>query len=140
MPILKGHKMTEAKASTTTSVLDARETFDLIAADKVEGTTVYNRAGEKLGTVDSIRIDKLSGEVAYAVMSFGGFLGMGKDLYPLPWSVLTYDQAMGGYVVDLDPNLLKNAPGYEGDDKVDWADEAWNRRLHDYYGVPPYWL
>jgi len=132
--------MTEAKASTTTSVLDARETFDLIAADKVEGTTVYNRAGEKLGTVDSIMIDKLSGEVAYAVMSFGGFLGMGKDHYPLPWSVLTYDQTMGGYVVDLDPDLLKNAPGYEGDDKVDWADEAWNRRLHDYYGVPPYWL
>ena len=132
--------MTEAKASTTTSALEARETFELIAADKVEGTTVYNRAGEKLGTVDSIMIDKLSGEVAYAVMSFGGFLGMGKDHYPLPWSVLTYDQTMGGYVVDLDPDLLKNAPGYEGDDKVDWADEAWNRRLHDYYGVPPYWL
>jgi hypothetical protein len=53
--------------------------------------------------------------------------------------VLSYDRGMGGYVVDLDPNLLKSAPGYEQDDTVDWADEAWNRRLHEHYGVPPYW-
>src|SRR5262245_8576868 len=128
MPILKGHKMTEAKASTTTSVLDARETFDLIAADKVEGTTVYNRAGEKLGTVDSIMIDKLSGEVAYAVMSFGGFHGIGNDLSPLSGSGLTCDQAMAGDVVGRAPDLLKNGPGHGGDDKVDRADEACNRR------------
>ncbi len=118
--------------------LDTRETFNLIAADKVEGTTVYNRAGEKLGSVDNVMIDKINGKVAYAAISFGGFLGMGKDHYPLPWGVLSCDPGMGGYVVDLDPNLLKSAPGYEQDDTVDWADEAWNRRLHDLYGVPPY--
>lgn len=129
-------------AKTTTSApadLDTRETFNLIAADKVEGTTVYNRTGDKLGSVDNVMIDKINGKIAYAVMSFGGFLGMGKDHYPLPWSVLNYDPGMGGYVVDLDPSLLKSAPGYEQDDTIDWSDEAWNRRLHDHYGVPPYW-
>jgi PRC-barrel domain len=124
----------------STDELERRETFDLISADKVEGTAVYNRAGEKLGTVDKIMIDKTSGRVAYAVMSFGGFLGMGESYHPLPWNVLTYDTNLGGYVVDLDPDMLKAAPTFGRDQTVDWRDEAWNRRLHDYYGVPPYWL
>src|SRR5262245_18229228 len=112
----------KATAATTSASgdLGTRETFDLIAADKVEGTTVYNRAGEKLGSVDNVMIDKISGRVAYAVMSFGGFLGLGKDHYPLPWGVLDYDPGVGGYVVDLDPELLKSAPGYEENDTVDW--------------------
>jgi hypothetical protein len=123
--------------------LERRETFDLISADKVEGTAVYNRAGEKLGAIDKIMIDKISGRVPYAVMSFGGFLGMGESYHPLPWNVLDYDTNKGGYVVDLDPELLKGAPTLgrdESDETVDWRDEAWNRRLHDYYGVTPYWL
>jgi hypothetical protein len=79
--------MKATKATTSAPAdLDTRETFNLIAADKVEGTTVYNRAGDKLGSVDNGMIDKISGRVAYAVMSFGGFLGMGKDHYPLPWA------------------------------------------------------
>ena len=126
--------------SSAPADVDARETFNLIAADKVEGTTVYNRAGDKLGCVDNVMIDKISGRVAYAVMSFGGFLGMGKDHYPLPWGALSYDPGVNGYVVDLDPEVLKGAPGYEQADTVDWADESWNRRLHDYYDVPPYWF
>lgn len=133
------------KAATTTSrvpatELESRETFDLISADKVEGTAVYNRAGDRLGSVDKVMIDKLSGKVPYAVMSFGGFLGMGESYHPLPWNVLEYDTRMGGYVVDLDPETLKGAPTYRADETVDWRDESWNRRLHDYYGVPPYWL
>ena len=134
------------KAATRTSGrvavqdLERRETFDLISADKVEGTAVYDRAGEKLGTIDKIMIDKISGKVPYAVMSFGGFLGMGESYHPLPWNVLDYDTNKGGYVVDLDPDLLKGAPTLGRDETVDWRDEAWNRRLHDYYGVTPYWL
>lgn len=120
--------------------LERSETFDLISADKVEGTAVYNRTGDKLGTVDKVMIDKISGRVAYAVMSFGGFLGMGESYHPLPWNVLTYDTNLGGYAVDLDLETLKGAPTFTRDETVDWRDEAWNRRLHDYYGVPPYWM
>jgi len=122
------------------------ETPQLISADKVEGTTVYNRSGEKLGSVDSVMIDKISGRVAYAVMSFGGFLGIGDRYHPLPWSVLDYDTNMDGYVVDLDKDMLKNAPSYEAGDweSRDWRDlrssDEWGRKIHDYYHVPPYWV
>src|ERR687898_912245 len=86
------------------------ETSSLISSDKVEGTAVYDRRGEKLGSIHSVMIDKISGKVAYAVMSFGGFLGIGDRYHPLPWHVLTYDTRQGGYVVDLDPSMLKGAP------------------------------
>ena len=86
------------------------ETGTLISADKVEGTSVYNRSGDKLGSVKTVMIDKKSGKVAYAVMSFGGFLGIGSDLHPLPWAVLDYDTAEDGYVVDLDKDTLEKAP------------------------------
>ena len=86
------------------------ETSALISSDKVEGTAVYNREGEKLGSINSVMIDKVSGKVAYAVMSFGGFLGMGDRYHPLPWHVLTYDTAQGGYVIDLDPGMLEGGP------------------------------
>ena len=112
----------------------------LIPADKVEGTAVYNRKGDKLGSIENVMIDKLTGKVAYADMSFGGFLGIGDKHHPLPWSVLTYDVGKGGYVVDLDKEMLENAPSYEPTEDVDWGDEAWGRRIHDYYGVPPYWI
>lgn len=119
--------------------LERDETSTLISADKVEGTPVYNRGGEKLGTVHSIMIDKRGGTVAYAVMSFGGFLGIGEEYHPLPWSVLDYDVKQGGYVVNLDRDILEGAPTIESSDDVDWADDAWGRRVHDYYGAAPYW-
>jgi hypothetical protein len=72
------------------------ETSDLISSDKVEGTAVYNRQGEKLGSIYTLMIDKISGKVVYAVMSFGGFLGIGDRYHPLPWSVLKYDTRQGG--------------------------------------------
>jgi hypothetical protein len=115
------------------------ETSRLIAADKVNGTAVYNRAGERLGTVYDVMIDKISGKVAYAVMSFGGFLGIGERYHPLPWSVLTYDTGMGGYVVDLDRSRLEGAPTYAANENIDWNDRAWGQRVSDYYGTRPYW-
>jgi hypothetical protein len=78
------------------------ETLNLISADKVVGTSVYNRQGEKLGSVYTLMLNKLNGQVAYAVMSFGGFLGIGESYHPLPWRILSYDTALGGYMVDLD--------------------------------------
>jgi hypothetical protein len=115
------------------------ETPQLIAADKVEGTPVYNPKGEKLGTIANVMIDKISGRVAYADMSFGGFLGIGDRHHPLPWEVLTYDPNVEGYVVSLDKDLLEGAPTHSSDEPVDWEDRQWGRKVHDYYGVPPYW-
>ena len=110
----------------------------LIAAEKVEGTNVYNRQGEKLGTVDDIMIDKVSGKAIYAVMSFGGFLGMGEKIHPLPWSTLKYDERKGGYVVDLDKTMLEKAPTYDRTDDFVWTPD-YGRRVDQYYNVPTYW-
>ena len=81
----------------------------LISADRVEGTSVYNRTGDHLGSIKDVMIDKMSGKVAYAVMSFGGFLGIGEKLHPVPWSKLNYDRSQGGYVVDMDKRVLEGA-------------------------------
>lgn len=98
--------------NTRTAYPYAESPHDLIASDRVEGTAVYDRAGKKLGSIDHVMIDKRSGQVAYAVLEFGGFLGMGTDHYPLPWSALDYVPEQGGYVVPLDEARLKDAPHY----------------------------
>ena len=103
---------TYATATTTGGGTVIEETDRLIASDKVEGTAVYNRQGERLGTVHNFMVDKSTGRVAYAVMSFGGFLGMGESYHPLPWRVLNYDTSQGGFVIDLDKSRLAKAPSY----------------------------
>lgn len=112
------------------------ETGDLIASDKVEGTPVYNQAGDRLGTVRNFMVGKRSGKVAYAVMSFGGFLGIGESYHPLPWEVLTYDTSKGGYVVNLSREQLEGAPRYSGSQEPNWSDPGYGRGINDYYGVP----
>ncbi|CAM4235421.1 Photosystem reaction center subunit H [Comamonas aquatilis] len=107
----------------------------IISSSKVEGTHVYNPAGDKLGSIDSLMIDKLSGKVRYAVMEFGGFLGIGTDRYPLPWDTLKYETSMGGYVVSLSKEQLENAPKYAQDTAPEYT-EDYGRRVYDYYGVP----
>jgi sporulation protein YlmC with PRC-barrel domain len=103
----------------------------LIAAGEVQGTNVYNRAAEKLGSVEDIMIDKMSGNAKYAILSFGGFLGMGSNEYPIPWEKLTYDTRLGGFVVDIDKRVLENAPVYtEGSH---WSDKQW-RAVDTHYG------
>src|SRR5579864_6957357 len=96
------------------------ETDRLISSDKVVGTAVYNRQGEHLGSVYNLMVDKISGQVAYAVMSFGGFLGIGESYHPLPWRVLKYDTRLRGYVVDLDRSRLEKAPSYTPANEPDW--------------------
>jgi hypothetical protein len=115
------------------------ETSDLISSDKVEGTAVYNRQGEKLGSIYTLMIDKISGKVVYAVMSFGGFLGIGDRYHPLPWSVLKYDTGQGGYRVDLDRSVLERAPTYGRTETPNWTDRRWGEEVHRHYGVRPYW-
>ncbi len=113
-------------------------TGSLIAAGKVDGTTVYNTQGEKLGNVDDIMIDKASGRAIYAVMSFGGFLGMGESQHPLPWSQLKYDTGMGGYVVNLDKKKLEGAPTYDRGTPFEWTPD-YGRKVDKYYDTPSYW-
>jgi sporulation protein YlmC with PRC-barrel domain len=110
----------------------------LIAADKVKGTNVYNPVGDKLGNVDDIMIDKISGRAIYAVMSFGGFLGMGEKHHPLPWSTLKYDAQKGGYVVNLDKKQLQDAPNYDRGSEFKWTPE-YGRSVDSYYKAPTYW-
>jgi len=110
----------------------------LIAADKVEGTSVYNRNGDKLGTVDDIMLDKVSGRAIYAIMSFGGFLGLGEKYHPLPWSTLTYDENKGGFVVDLDKEMLENAPSFDRDEDFQWTSD-YGKQVDKYYDAPTYW-
>ena len=111
----------------------------LIAADQVEGTSVYNTNGEKLGTVEDIMLDKVSGKAIYALMGFGGFLGIGEKQHPLPWSALTYDTSKEGFVVNLDKQKLEQAPTLDPDDEsFEWTPD-YGRRVDQYYGAPSYW-
>lgn len=105
----------------------------VISADRVEGTKVYNEAGDKLGSIDDLMIDKRSGHVQYAVLEFGGFLGMGTERYPLPWDMLKYDTSRDGYVVPLDKAKLESAPRYPGETPPDYDDD-FRRRVQDFYG------
>jgi hypothetical protein len=125
--------------TTTSRATEARETFDLIGSDKVEGTNVYRSNGEQVGQIERVMIDKRSGKVAYAVMSFGGFMGIGEDYYPLPWSLLTYNPRLEGYEVNITEQQLKGAPKYGQHQSWDWASRDRGQAIHDYYKVPPYW-
>ncbi|WEZ82862.1 PRC-barrel domain-containing protein [Rhizobium sp. 32-5/1] len=116
-----------------------KETHDLIASDKVEGTKVYGVDGKHIGSIERVILEKRSGRVAYAVLGFGGFLGIGEDHYPLPWAKLSYDENLGGYQTDITREQVENAPKYNGNGDYDWNKEN-GRRVYDYYGVPPYWM
>jgi sporulation protein YlmC with PRC-barrel domain len=109
-----------------------------ITADRVQGTEVYNNTGDHLGEVEDVIIDKQSGNVAYAVMSFGGFLGIGEKYHPVPWALLKFDTSKDGYVVPLDKRQLDGAPAYDANE-MRFGDRDWNTRIYDYYKVPPYW-
>ncbi len=109
------------------------ETDRLIASDKVVGTAVYDRAGERLGSVHNVMVDKVSGSVAYAVLSFGGFLGLGERFFPLPWGALTFDAGRGGYVVDVDRAKLDAAPSYAAGEEP-WTELDYGRNIYGYYG------
>lgn len=113
-----------------------RETASLIGSDKVEGTAVYGPDDRKIGTVQRVMIDKISGKVAYAVVSFGGFLGMGEDYYPMPWAKLDYDTSLGGYRVDITEEQLKGAPKFNRSTDWNWSDRSRDTTVYDYYNTP----
>ncbi len=109
-------------------------TSSVISSDRVEGTSVYNLSGDKLGSIDDLMIDKVSGKVQYAVMEFGGFLGMGTDRYPIPWNMLKYDTSLDGYRVPIDKTKLDDAPRYPVDE-IPIYDRSYASRVDEYYGI-----
>jgi sporulation protein YlmC with PRC-barrel domain len=111
------------------------ETRELIASNKVEGTSVFDTSGERLGSIMNFMVDKRSGTAEYAVMQFGGFLGIGADYYPIPWQMLTYSTDQGGYVVDLDKDMLEDAPRYSDESSQPAYDEGYNQQVYSHYGV-----
>ncbi len=108
----------------------------LISSEDVEGTEVYGLGREKVGEIDHLMIDKLSGRVIYAVMSFGGFLGLGHSHYPVPWGAIKYDTSLGGFVTTITEQQLRDAPEFSDDS---WEDRNWEMVTHRHYGVDPYW-
>jgi sporulation protein YlmC with PRC-barrel domain len=111
----------------------------VLAASTLAGDQVQNSAGEDLGKVDEIMIDIPAGKVAYAVLSFGGFLGMGNKLFAVPWSALRVDEDKKHFILDVDKKKLENAPGFDKDNWPDMADTSWGTRIFSYYGAEPYW-
>jgi len=112
---------------------------ELISSRRVEGAEVHNRQDERLGTIHSVMIEKRSGKAAYAVMSFGGFLGMAERVHPVPWEMLTYDVDLGAYVVDLSSDQLRNAPTLRLDQADRPRDRAYDEEVTGYYGRLPWW-
>ena len=132
--------MAQTDPTTSTNASGAMTGKPLIESDRVEGTAVYDPQDNHLGSIKRLMIEKISGKVAYAVMSFGGFLGMGEDEHTIPWSKLTYDTSLGGYRTDITEEQLRGAPTFYRDrDDYDWSERDRERELHDYWKMPYYW-
>jgi sporulation protein YlmC with PRC-barrel domain len=130
--------MTQA-AETANQVPDtAPPTHPLTESNRVEGTPVYGPQGKHVGTIHHLIIEKVSGRVVYAVMSFGGFLGIGSHKHTIPWEKLKYDTQLGGFRTNITPEELTGAPVASGDER-DWRDRRREQDLHDHWKVPPYW-
>lgn len=130
--------MATAAPRAMTGTVHTKLTHDLIESDRVEGTNVYRSDGTKIGSIERLMIDKYSGQVAYAVMSFGGFLGLGHDHYPVPWAKLDYNPELGGYEVNISETELKNAPHFDPGKEYSW-DTVQGQKIYGHYGVPAYW-
>ncbi len=111
----------------------------LIPSDRVEGTPVRRSSGDTIGEIRRLMIDKVSGNVAYAVLSFGGFLGLGERHHPIPWHALRYNPELAAYELNLSDEELKAAPSYGDNADFDWGDRSSEVALHDYYKTSPYW-
>jgi sporulation protein YlmC with PRC-barrel domain len=111
----------------------------LMTASTLEGDDIVNRQGDTLGELEEIMLDVSTGRIAYAVMSAGGFLGMGDKLFAIPWSALTLDPENHCFILDADKERFENAPGFDKDHWPSMADATWATQVHSYYGQRPYW-
>jgi hypothetical protein len=126
-------------ASNQTGTTVQSRDHNLIASDRIEGTAVRRSNGDKVGTIERLMIEKVSGKVVYAVMSFGGFLGLGEDYYTLPWGVLTYNPALDAYELNLSEDQLRGAPQRSSQGQDASFDRNWEEHVHRYYNATPYW-
>ncbi len=117
-----------------------RYTRALINSKQVEGTAVFNVDAERLGSIDCMMIDKQKGQVAYAVMAFGGFLGLGEKRHPVPWASMTYDTSKDGYVIPLSKEELKTAPALDPDQYSRLGEPDYDAAVYTHYRAEPYWL
>ena len=117
----------------------AERKHNLIASDRIEGTSVRRANGHRIGKIERVMLDKISGKVAYAVLSFGGILGIGNKHLPIPWARLTYNLKLDAYELDLTDDELKKAPALEADENFDWGDRSHELTIHAYYRTPTYW-
>lgn len=111
---------------------------EMMGANTLIGNDVYNHNAEDLGDIKEIMLDLRNGTVAYAVLSFGGFLGMGEKLFAVPWHALTLDTQNKRFVLNVEKESLQNAPGFDKDKWPDMADQSWASEIHSYYGTTPY--
>lgn len=118
---------------------NTKEIGRLISSDKVAGTSVENANGDNLGHIRDVMIDKISGQVGYAVLKYGSVLGMGGKLFALPWDVLEYDTERGAYVVDIPVEQLRGGPSFDEGNEPNWSDPVYNKSLHTYYGSEADW-
>ena len=132
--IYNGHAATNAVSSS-----DRGPGPDLMGADTLIGDLVFNHKDEELGEIKEIMLDMRNGKVGYAVMSFGGFLGMGDKLFAVPWNALKLDTQHHRFVLHVEKDQLKDAPGFDKDRWPDMADHAWTANIHSYYGTTSYW-
>lgn len=108
----------------------------ILGSSKLNGDDVYNPKGEKLGSIKEIMLDIQNGKVAYAVLSFGGFLSMGEKLFAVPWGALKVDLKNKRFIFDIDEDRLKNAPGFDSDNWPNMADQTWAKTVNSHYGTP----
>ena len=120
-------------------VQPARSSRRVLAASTIKGDKVVNLQGENLGDIQDLMIDLERGRIAYAVLSFGGFLGMGDKLFAIPWEALTVDEPEKRLILNVDKELLKRAPGFDKNHWPDMTDRTWGSELYSYYGYKPYW-
>lgn len=111
----------------------------VVSAGTITGDSVRNLSGDDLGKVQEIMLDVDDGSIAYAVLSFGGFLGMGDKLFAVPWRALTLVRDEEHFLLDVDKEVLKDAPGFDKDNWPDFSDSRWGQEIHDHYGTTPYW-
>ena len=111
----------------------------VMSAGSLTGGRVRNAAGEDLGKIEEIMLDVPTGRVAYAVLSFGGFLGMGNKLFAVPWEALTLNEQEPEFLLNINKQQLENAPGFDKDNWPDMADPNWGTEIYNYYGKRPHW-
>ena len=117
-----------------------KEKYGVVSASKVIGEAVINRQNENLGKIRELVFDAKDGRLAYAVLSFGGFMGMGNKLFALPWKAFEFATTENKLILNVDKEKLKAAPGFDQDAKwPDFADRTWGNSIHNYYGYDPYW-